>query len=125
MFAKLLGHFALLYRRTTFCNLSLSFNLAALKDGGSCSSPKSTVRNSSVVKELLGVSPNSMSLKIYVNCEYVSTIPITFNLKISLFSKHLTDFIVHSIKKNILLANFYNMIIKYISVNHGNIKLTI
>ena len=47
----------------TFCNLSLSFFLAALKDGGSCSSSKSTVINSSNVNALVGVSPNSTNLQ--------------------------------------------------------------
>lgn len=50
------------YLCLTFCSLSLSFFLAALKDGGSCSSSKSMVMNSSKVRALLGVSPNSISL---------------------------------------------------------------
>lgn len=46
----------------TLCNRSLSFFRAALKAGGSCSSSKSTVMNSSRVNALEGVSPNSISL---------------------------------------------------------------
>lgn len=55
---------------STFCNRSLSFNRAVLNEGGSCSSPKSTVKNSSVVNELLGVSPNSINLKKIISFIY-------------------------------------------------------
>lgn len=51
----------------TFCSRSLSRFLAALNAGGSCSSSRSTVINSSRVRALDGVSPNSRSLFLKVD----------------------------------------------------------
>jgi len=75
---------------SSMTSLSLSRFLAALKDGGSCSSviaSRSTFMNSSKVKSEVGVSPNSLSRFLKVLSWTLTTLMTSETLRLKLYRR--------------------------------------